>query len=261
MTIRVAARAVIEAERRDRKARDLASPERRIQASARRFFLAQRLETMRRLDAELPQFFREGPFDIWASIWNAIKAATGADLAETIEREATLSARRGWDSAAVDFGMTLDWDVLDPEAVRYLRNRGATAVSGIDATTERELRRILSNGLANGDSYATTAAAISDRFAAYADGVAGGRPRAETIAIYETGQAYEHGRTMMADRLERDGLDVEKRWMLAGDGEECPICIPNGEADWIPNAEIFPSGDAAPLAHVNCRCDLEVRAA
>lgn len=48
---------------------------------------------------------------------------------------------------------------------------------------------------------------------------------------------------------------TEKAWI----GGTCEDCMENSEAGFIPEDEVFPSGDDEPPAHPNCDCDLETR--
>lgn len=53
---------------------------------------------------------------------------------------------------------------------------------------------------------------------------------------------------------------IEKTWLTTSD-DPCETCIENEDAGWIPVSSEFPSGDYAPLAHLNCQCMLSLQPA
>lgn len=253
--------AVEAAERIARKRRDLDALERRLIRAARAHWAEQRDGIMPKLDRDIAPYFREaGPIDLFGQLWADLSLQVAGSFGLEIRQAAEIAMRRGFRSAALDADVQLAWDVLNPDAVRFLQGRGAARVALIDQATANDIRAVLVRGLESGASYGSIAREISDLFPAYGRSRDGKRSRAELIAITETGEAYEHGRSMVAGRLEGEGLRMEKRWIVAGDERVCPICSGN-DIGWIGNGESFPSGHGRPLAHPGCRCDMEVRAA
>jgi 2'-5' RNA ligase len=49
---------------------------------------------------------------------------------------------------------------------------------------------------------------------------------------------------------------TEKGWQTRGDDKVCKRCKINQDQGWIPVTALFASGDAAPGAHIRCRCRL-----
>lgn len=78
--------------------------------------------------------------------------------------------------------------------------------------------------------------------------------RAETIARTEIGNADIEGNMQAYREAIDNGIALKKQW-IAGDGE-CDECAANAEQGAINFDEAFQSGDDAPLAHPNCRCDI-----
>lgn len=76
--------------------------------------------------------------------------------------------------------------------------------------------------------------------------------RAERAAKFEAAQGYYTG---LHQALW--GEDYNKEWIPLGD-DPCENCLDNADAGIIPMEEMFPSGDYAPLAHLNCMCVLSI---
>lgn len=143
-----------------------------------------------------------------------------------------------------------------PSAVQYLVDHAFENVgAGIDATTAAGIRDIVTEGLANGESYGQIAKAISDEYAGISSA------RAQLIASTEIGNAYNEGTLQAAQSLESKGVTMEKAWLTAGDDKVDPDCEANEAQGWIDLGDMFPSGDERPLAHPGCRCSLLSRAA
>jgi hypothetical protein len=76
------------------------------------------------------------------------------------------------------------------------------------------------------------------------------RQRADRAIRYEAAVHYNKG-LLTALR----GSRLHKAWITTGDNP-CPECIENEDAGFIGVDGEFPSGDLAPLAHLNCQCVL-----
>lgn len=178
-----------------------------------------------------------------------IEAATDAYLAQV--------AAAGAAGALVDTGLAAS---AAPEAVAYLRGRGAALVTNIDEVSRSRLRTLVTNAVEQGHSPARIAKDINATMTSWAKAPSGKRSRADLVAVTETGQAYEEGRAAQAAQLVDDGHTIEGRWLTVGDSRvDQVVCYPNGAAGWIPYGEQFPSGHLHPLGHPGCRCDLLLR--
>ena len=78
------------------------------------------------------------------------------------------------------------------------------------------------------------------------------KDRAERAAQNEAAKAYYDG---MHQALWGEGCT--KEWVCLGD-DPCDDCLDNEDAGQIAVEDVFPSGDYAPLAHLNCLCVLSV---
>jgi hypothetical protein len=201
------------------------------------------------------------PDDDWESLWGDVADATSPDLVDTLQQYIQLALPLGAKAISDDLGMALDFKLDNPRAVTYLKAHGAELVTKIDETTRDELRTLISDMTATGETYDAIAAAIQDTF----DGFADGRPqlhiesRAHMVAVTEMGNAYAAGNAAVANDLSDAGLTIEKSWMTMGDDRVSDECAANEAEGWIPNDQAFSSGDDQPLAHPGCRCDAAYR--
>ena len=164
---------------------------------------------------------------------------------------------------AQDLGIGMAFNVKHPDALKFIENYGADWVSGVNDTTRQYIQGAVLGGVMNGDSYATVARKIAARYTEFGVPSPLGhiRSRAELVAVTEMGNAYVAGNVMVGNRLKWEGLVMEKRWLVTGDNRVCPTCRTNEAASWIPWDETFPGGQAQPLGHPGCRCDLQIQRA
>jgi hypothetical protein len=198
---------------------------------------------------------RESIFGSWQPLWASIAAATAKKTAEALDQVIRGSLLQGATATLTSLGAEGSFDLANPRAVAYLADHAADAVSRIDDTTQAKLADLLTAGLSDGLSYSQIASSITDAFADF------GPTRAEVIATYETGQAYEAGSKAVALDLRDSGTAMEKSWLTAGDDRVSDDCEMNEGDGWIPVDEPHSSGDDAPLAHPRCRCTELYRAA
>lgn len=197
----------------------------------------------------------------WEDLWHAVADETSPDLVDVLQQYIQLALPLGAKAIQEDLGITAAFDLKNPRAVAYLDAHGAELVKGIDDTTRDELRTLISDMTANGESYDAVAKAIQEKF----DGFADGRPqqhiesRAHMVAVTEMGNAYAAGNKAVADDLADGGLVIEKSWQTMGDDRVSDECLANEAQGWIPNEQAFSSGDDVPLAHPGCRCDCYYR--
>lgn len=153
------------------------------------------------------------------------------------------------------------FNLKNSRAVAYIDDVGAALVSNVDETTRSYIRQVISEGVANGDSYNAMAKSIIARYSEFAVG----KPqlhidsRAHGIAVTEAGNAYSHGNYMIGQGLKDAGLNMEKSWDTFKDNRVSDECAANEAAGWIPFDDAFPSGDMRPLAHPYCRCSIMMR--
>lgn len=149
----------------------------------------------------------------------------------------------------MDLGIESAFDLKNPRAVEWIKNRLFNDLTSISDTLKDDVRNILVSGLENGDSYQIMAGAIGQFFDENSD------YKAERIARTEVHSSYCGGR-IEADR--QCGLKLEKGWITM-DGGCCDSCRDNEAQGFIPLDSDFQSGDDTPSAHPNCRCDYHTR--
>ena len=164
-------------------------------------------------------------------------------------------------AGAVDIAAS--FTLANPEAKKYLENFGFEKISQIDVVTKKNIGKIITKGIESGEGYGKTARRIKDMYIemAAASPLRHIRNRAELIATYETGEAYEEASMLQSKGLQTAGLPMVKSWLTVGDGSVCEICDGNEQAGWIPLDDPFPSGHDRPLGHPGCRCAGQTRMA
>lgn len=191
----------------------------------------------------------------WRADWNVVALGTSKGIRQILDRTIRRALKSGTMQALGQVGVGVSFDLKNPRAVRFLRNRAAKRVTAINDQTRDYLKTVLTNAADKGWSYQRTAAKITERFAEFS------RSRAELIATTEIGNAYEAGNRMVVDELASGGgLPMEKAWITVGDDRvDEEICGPNEDAGWIPLEDDFPSGDQEPEGHPGCRCTCDYR--
>lgn len=259
---------LLETERDTRKDRDLAALETRLARALRRVWRAQERDLLARITRNRALWFLNEaavgeavPPEGFDSMWDAVEDATTGPMADAVRDAADTAATRGGRSAQTDLGLAVDFALVNPAALDWLRRYAADRVAGLNATTRAQLRTLLVQAAAEGWSYQRTSREIRAKFRGFhtPDPRLHIRDRAELVAVTEIGEAYEHGRWMVVDDLQARGQTVEKRWLTAADDRVCEICAPNGAAGWVAAERSFPSGHNRPLGHPACRCDLLAR--
>ena len=143
--------------------------------------------------------------------------------------------------------MTIGFNLENTRAVAWASTRAAAQVTRINLVTMEAIRGVIVEAVGRGDSYTRTAERLREMFA-FSPG------RAERIAVYEIGSAYEEGKRMAAGEMARQGLRMEKKWQSAGDGRVRPAHRENQGAGWIGMDEVFPDGSEIPPSDPGCRC-------
>lgn len=253
--------ALIEAERETRKLRVVVPLENRLRRQLVKTWRLQSAATraaLARHSADFPALQEAvDPAELTTAVDGAVVASPA--LVNAIQVVADNAMLGGAQSAEVDLGVEASFSLAHPDAVQWLTRYGADRVADIDDVTRRYLRTIVTEAADNGWSYSKTAAAIKDRFVQFAVGVPQEhiRSRAELVAVTEVGTAYEKGAELVAHGLQSQGLVLEKAWIAEPDA--CEECAPNADDGWIGEDDTFASGDATPLVHPACRCDVERR--
>lgn len=184
------------------------------------------------------------------------------DWAEKIEAYVKATYLVGAFAGIGDYDLGISFDLENPRAVEYFKEYGVNLLREINDTTRDEIRRIIANGLENGDSYTKIAQAIKAQFAAYAAKPKAPkfiRSRAELVAVTELGNAYQAGNIAAIRGAMDTGLRFEKSWLTVGDNRVDPHCKANQAQGWIDIDDTFSSGVDRPLDHPGCRCVLLFR--
>lgn len=263
---------LIEALTPEDKDRDVRPLEDQLRRGMVRMWAQQRHLVLQRLPTYRPRFEESLSDDELDALWNAVATSTAPEMQRLIDELAPRAMERGYGAAAAETAasagstaalMGLSFDLRNPRAVDFLRNRGAERVAGINEATREQLRRILTVAGDNGWSYSRTEREIRSRFSGFArrSPLRHIRTRAELVAVTEIGAAYEAGHQQVISELAEQGTVTEKQWLDAGDERVCPICLPASGQGWIPSSEAFTNGLSGPLGHPGCRCALQTRVA
>jgi hypothetical protein len=241
-----------------RKRRALAKPERTLAAAMHTAFRAQERAFLARLALIRGRFspapLREAILDLpWEPLFDEAAQATVQAFAAPLDAAAAQALSSGMLAAVADLSIEGSFGLEHPAAVDYLRRRGAERVGQITNTTRTRLRSLLEQAADEGWSYDRTAREIRKQYAGFS------ATRARNIAVYELGDAYEHGNVLVARDLQDGGLAMEKSWLTVGDDRVRPDHRANQGQGWIPLDDTFGSGDDRPPADPGCRCTLLMR--
>lgn len=261
---------LVEANAALRKRRALDRLERRLTEALRRAFLAQGRAFLSRLERLRDRFPPEGRLQEaleeadWGPLFDQAALETLRLFQEPLDESTRQALEAGALALIAELGSTLDFSLEHPRAVEYLQQRGAERVTQINETTRRYLRTILTQAAAEGWSYDRVARAIRERYAEFAGPPLRVRPRhirsrAHAVAVFELGDAYEHGNMLVARELQAAGLVMEKAWLTVGDDRVRPEHRANQEQGWIPLDQTFSSGHQRPPTDPGCRCTLLMR--
>lgn len=155
-----------------------------------------------------------------------------------------------------DFNVDIAFNFRDPKVQAALKAYCGKQIATIDETTRRTVAAIIGRGEADGLSYSDIARRIVKRFDEFGDPAPQKhiRNRAELIATYELGQAYESAGRQTMNRLSAKGIPMEKSWLTVGDDRVSALCRSNQDEGWIPLDEAHQSGHQQPCGHPACRC-------
>lgn len=264
--------ALAEAERADRKTRDTAAAQTRIETTLRTTWRAQKrgvIAALTRIRTRFPEFQEGrhlteaiGPDDL-NDPFDQVADSTSGPLIRRLDLELPRTVEAGGNSAHLDLSIEGAFDVGHPDAVSWLDGRGADRVAKINDTTRARMRTILSNAADEGWSWQRTARQIEQTFQGFStpSTLKHLRTRAELVAVTELAEAYEEGHRIVRAGLVAKGLAVQVSWLTVGDDRVSADCSANQGAGWISHDEAFPSGSQAPPAHPGCRCSSMSRVA
>ena len=195
--------------------------------------------------------------DEWDRLWQNVANRTTPELQKIIasaEADALHAGANNFKLAIVGVDPSkkagTTFNLANPRAVQWFQRNGGSVdyIKGIQSTTSSQIKTIIQDALDTGQAYGETSKKISQAF----DGMS--RDRAQRIAVYETGNAYEAGNRQFADSIAVDGVEMEKMWQTSEDEKDCDICDGNEAEGWIPIDQAHQSGHQEPCAHVGCRC-------
>lgn len=160
---------------------------------------------------------------------------------ESINRERAANPYRP--PAKADVVMDIDWNMLNREALEFVRTYMFDLIRGLDATTREQVRVALQTWSAAGGDLDSLQGALTTIFQ--------DKRRARLIAQTESTRAYNSG---AFERWKRAGVQ-KARWVTVRDGRVCPVCeaLNGQEADiaigWTYAGKVYRE-----LAHPGCRC-------
>jgi len=202
----------------------------------------------------IDQILDELDFDGWSILFD--------DVQPLLMRIAKYSGARALAQVEVsDENIT---NLVNEDAVAWANERAAEMVGkkwvdgelvdnhnanwAITESTREYLRETVTNAMEEGWSPQKLAKKIEDN-------TAFSESRAKMIARTETALADCNGRMI---GYKQSGLNLGKHWIVADGDDECDDCANNEAAGVIGLDDDFPSGDAMPPCHPNCRCDYTV---
>lgn len=174
-------------------------------------------------------------------------------LAETIAPVLEATVQDGGAQALDQLGLSISFDLRDPDAEAWLASKEQTFARQINDTTWQDLRASLTVGLSNGEGVPELMNRVRDVFAMYAD------YRVERIARTEVVGASNAGGYLAAIQ---SGQVATKSWLAALDDRTraSHIAAHNQTVDL--EADFVVGGVRGPVPHqipaakevVNCRC-------
>jgi hypothetical protein len=184
---------------------------------------------------------------------------------EDLQEIAIAASRQAYRDAVGPDSSIESFVAVDRKAITFAKERAAQLVGKyvdaqgrilpakrpsyrIDESTRELLRATLTSALEMGLTASDIQHELANHYAFSLD---------RSLVIARTEEAFAHvGGAMIGYReaAQDHNLTLTKNWLV---GEEaCEDCIENEAAGAIGLDEEFPSGDDAPPAHPNCRCDI-----
>ena len=190
----------------------------------------------------------------WDRIWDEIAGNTLPEMQRAVFSAEVDGVVAGADQLKKQIGLfdaKSSFNLANPRAVAYFQRTGGNVdyIKGISRTTGKSLKRMIGTAIDEGWSYTSTSREIQKLF----DGPIS-RDRAQGIAVFETGKAYEKGNELFARSLEDDGVTMEEMWMTSHDSKVRPEHAANEAEGWVPMGHVYSSGDTEPPTDPGCRC-------
>lgn len=231
---------------------------RRLDTIADQFEVA---ESIQRRAARPHAWLAEAAEPRWQQLWLEALEETREDFEQPIAEASSAVYQLAAEKISASFKGAFAFDLANPRAVDYITNRAPVAVSQINETTRSDVRRIITAGVNEGKSYQAVAKELREKYEQFRTP----RPqqhirdRAESIAIYEMGDAYEQSTSDFARNMQDYGMQMEKKWLSVGDSRVRPEHTANQAQGWIGLNEEFQSGHQRPPSDPGCRCSLQYR--
>lgn len=201
----------------------------------------------------------EDVLNLTSAEWNA---DLGAASLESLEKGFGLLGKE------VPAKFLLNWEIYEETAVRWATENAAKKVKDIQALTQKEMSKLIVDGIESGDSIADISKSISEKFNDYKG------YRSDRIARTETADAVNEGKFSHAKESERRlEIGYLKTWNAVGESERSrPEHQPDAisPAQTIPLNELFvvngesmerpldPRGSAGNIIHCRCTLTMEV---
>jgi HK97 family phage portal protein len=179
-------------------------------------------------------------FELWPFVTVAFQGVMSKVLPPVFAHAATQTAAKV--SADATF------DATNHRVTSWLTDHGLKSATQVADNLKAEMTSILSQGVTDGKSVKDIAADLGKFFDDESQWRALRIARTEVLTTYAQG-SIESARQMNLE---------EKRWVTSN-GETAEVCSMNAAVGWIHREDAFPSGDLAPTAHPNCKCELEWR--
>jgi len=237
---------------------------RKHQQAFSRFFRKQGLMVLDQLERIQHRFTNKaaplpsGLNDAWNQVWGTISQETLPELQEIVVAAESVGFLAGghYEQGKWVKGNKF-WDLKNPRAVAWFQKNGGSVdyIKGIQETTSDRVKGVIGRGLEDGQSYTEIAKGIRSEF------VDMSRARAQRIAVFETGKAYEAGNKEFALSIQDDGVRMEEHWMTSHDEKVRPEHAANEAEGWVEIGHVYSSGDSDCPTDPGCRCYKEYREA
>jgi hypothetical protein len=196
-----------------------------------------------------------------AAFWAEQLPLMGNVMADTLMRVLLAGMENGAAGLPRGYDLLIDWDVINHDALDWMRRYNFNLIGGITETTARQTIKIIEEWTYSGQPLAALEARLATVF---------GAARASRIAVTEVTRLYAEG-NMAAWRS--TGVVSGKMWYTRVNEGVCPICKPlHGQIVQLdgefhhPNPAVqskvrsgmkMTGKFTAPPAHVNCYCWLQ----
>jgi hypothetical protein len=227
----------------------------RMQKKMAALFRAQGVEVLKGFERFRRHFIEAGLESAIDAMLDDALSVNMPEMTKAFTAVATQGYEWGYADLANNLGLQDAFSLAHPDAVAWAEKRAAVRVSGVNDTTKKHIRNLITHGLEEGESYSSVARSIKNQFEQFAVGspLEHIQSRAELVAVTEMGEAYEGGAATLSDELESYGIKQEKSRVGPNDDRTSDACRADLAAGWIPKEQPFPSGIMFGLEHPGCR--------